>query len=60
LIGDFFGTHERDGPKSAAIGDMALENTSASPACRPARSSRVHRQAAGRDYAAPLQLNGNG
>jgi hypothetical protein len=25
LIGDFFGTHERDGPKSAAIGDMVLE-----------------------------------
>jgi len=25
-----------------------------------ARSPCVHRQAAGRDYAAPLQLNGNG
>jgi hypothetical protein len=39
---------------------MVLENQCLTPLQAGARSSRVHRQAAGRDYAAPLQLNGNG
>jgi hypothetical protein len=37
-----------------------LENYDVSHPAGAACSSRVHRQAAGRDYAAPLQLNENG
>ncbi len=45
--------------KCTAIAGMILENHGSHTLLGVARSSRVHRRAAGRDYAAPLQLNGN-